>query len=78
MKSTAISEKEPEPGDEYGLDDGIEDQSTAGNSIDRSEIELELNQPEVLANSGEEPVESDKPVSTTIREAPEVDPLEDD
>ena len=67
-------EKEPEPGDE-SIDDGIEDQSTAGNSIDRSEIELELNQPEVLANSGEEPVESDKPVSTTIREAPEDDRL---
>ena len=67
-------EEEPEPGDE-SIDDDIEDQSTAGNSINRSEIELELNQPEVLANSGEEPVESDKPVSTTIREAPEVDPL---
>ena len=67
-------EKEPELGDE-SIDDGIEDQSTAGNSIDRSEIELEINQPEVLANSGEEPVESDKPVSDMKCEAPEVDPL---
>ena len=53
----------------------IENHRSVGNSVNKLEDKIEKNQPEVLAEPGEELAKSHKPVSDMKCEAPETDHL---
>ena len=53
----------------------IENHRSVGNSVNKLEDEIEKNQPEVLAEPGEELAKSHRPVSDMKCEAPEADHL---